>query len=82
MKHDTSTTLAAAMFTLGTLGAAYTFLGATETPAHAQGVGGAAAIQAEIRNELRALNTKLDGLAGKLDGGLEVRVTSMPNSGS
>ena len=57
-------------------------LGDTFEPraAIAQGVGGAAAIQADIRDELRQLNSKVGQLTSKLERPMDVNVKSMPKS--
>lgn len=48
--------------------------------ARAQGVGGSAERQAQIVRELQSLNRAVDALHAKLDGGLNVKVTSMPKN--
>ena len=68
---------AAGLLLAGAFGPAAPF---TPETAHAQGVNGSAAIQADIRDELRNIGRKVDAMAGKLDGELKVKVTSMPSA--
>jgi hypothetical protein len=47
--------------------------------AHAQGVGGNGARQAQMLDELKATNKKLDALTAQIKKGINVTVTSMPD---